>query len=172
MTNIPVRRLAVLVDDGDVFAEVGAELDAGFVHFVVLQGRNMKLSHGTYPSVDHFWTISIDPHSSPASRARLDDISGWMRMVNEAMYDFMYGYRAPGQVCGGQSLCVSSTLAILRTFYSAEDGKAFQIFDGLFQKNDPSSLPLAVPPSPVKSLFDCNLLPTMSLLGARASPPF
>ena len=90
MTSIPVCRLAVLVDDGDVLAEVGAELDAGLVHFVVLQGRNIERSHCIYPSVDHFWTRRMDLHSSPANRARPDDISGWMRMVNEAMYDFMF----------------------------------------------------------------------------------
>ena len=73
---------------------------------------------------------------------------------------------------GGQSLCVSLTLASCRTFYSAKGaGRAFQSFDGTFPKNDPFSLPLGLPPSPIKSPFlfiqTAIFLPTMSFL-ARA----
>ena len=35
--SLPVGRLAEVVDDGDVFAEVWAELDAILAYFVVLE---------------------------------------------------------------------------------------------------------------------------------------
>ena len=54
--SLPVGRLAEVVDDGDVFAEVWAELDAILAYFVVLEHEVVTVSSHRSCGDDHFCT--------------------------------------------------------------------------------------------------------------------